>query len=103
MNWVQKKSMLAIETISYENHPCNILTDLWHALHNSYNSAENRPVNVCFLNEIPQVDTIKWSIFSKQEFRNAIAKYSSLSSPGLDHISWRHLKPLLSNDLCLEK
>jgi len=59
MNWVKKKSMPAIETISYENCPCNTLTDLWHALHNFYNSAENRPVNTYFLNKIPQADTIE--------------------------------------------
>jgi len=103
MNWVKKKSMPAIETISYENCPCNTLIDLQHALHNPYNSAENRPVNTCFLNKIPQADTIKWPTFSKQEFRDAIAKCSSSSSLGPDHISWRHLKPLFLNDLCLEK
>jgi len=103
MNWVWKKSMPAIETISYENHPCNTLMDLWHALHNFYNSAENRLVNVRFLNEILQANTIEWPTFSKQEFRDAIAKCSSLSSPGPDHISWRYLKSLLLNNLCLEK
>ena len=41
--------------------------------------------------------------FSKQEFRDAIAKCSSLSSPGPDHISWKHLKFLFSNNLCLER
>jgi len=37
MNWVQKKPLLAIETIAYENHLCNTLPDLWHAFHNFYN------------------------------------------------------------------
>ena len=46
---------------------------------------------------------LEWPTFSKQEFRDAIAKCSSLSSPSPDHISWRHLKPLLLDDLCLEK
>jgi len=87
MNWVQKKPMPAIETILYENYPCNTLLDLWHALHNSYNSAENKPVNICFLNEIPQTNTIDWPTFSKQEFRDAIAKCLLSSSPGPDYIS----------------
>jgi len=103
MNWVKKKSLPAIEAISYENHLCNSLPDLWQALHNFYNSIENRPTNIRFLNEIPQANTIKWPSFSKQELRDAIAKCSLSSFPGPDHISWRHLKPLVSDNNCLGK
>jgi len=53
MSWVRKKSLSAIESILYENHPCNTLPDLWNALHNLYNSVENRPVNIRFLNKLP--------------------------------------------------
>jgi len=56
-----------------------------------------------FLNKISQADTIDWSTFSKQEFRDAIAKCSLSLSPGPDHISWRHLKHLFSNELHLKK
>jgi len=69
----------------------------------TYNSAENRPVNTCFLNEIPQVGIINWPAFSKQEFKDAIAKCSLSSALGPDHISWKYLKTLFSNDLCLKK
>jgi len=103
MNWVRKKPLPAIEAILYEDQPCNTLPDLWHALHNSYNSAEDRPVNTCFLNEVSQANIIDWPSFSKQEFRDAIAKCLSSSSPGPNHISWRHLKHLMSNNTCLEK
>jgi len=30
MSWVRKKSLPAIESISYENHPCNTLPNLWN-------------------------------------------------------------------------
>jgi len=63
MNWVKKKSLLAVEAISYEGRPCNSLSDLWQALHRSYNSAEDRPINKYFLNEIPQSDAIEWLPF----------------------------------------
>jgi len=53
MNWVRKKSLPTIKSISYENCSCNTLPDLWNALHNSYNLAENRPVNTRFLNKLP--------------------------------------------------
>ena len=85
MSWVRKKSLPAIRSISYENCLCNTLLDLWNALHKSYNSVENRPVNTRFLNELPQVDGIEWPPFFSQEFRDAIAKCSSSSTLGPDH------------------
>jgi len=103
MSWVRKKSLPAIGSISYENCLCNTLLDLWNTLHKSYNSAENRPVNTRFLNELPQVDGIEWPPFSSQEFRDAIAKCSLSSTLGPDHVSWRHLKALISHNTCLER
>jgi len=103
INWVKKKNLLTIESILYEGQSCNTLLDLWHALYSSYNSAENRPINASFLNKIPQANQILWPLFLKQEFKDAIAKCSSLSTPSLDHISWRHLKSLITNDRCLQK
>ena len=103
MSWIRKKSLPTIESISYENRPCNTLPDLWNTLHKSYNSAENRPVNTRFLNELSQADGIEWPPFSSQEFRDAIAKCSSSFTLGPDHISWRHLKALISHNTCLER
>jgi len=103
MNWVRKKSLLAIKSISYENCSCNTLPDLWNALHNSYNSAENRPVNTRFLNKLSQANVIEWLPFSNQEFKDAIAKYSSSSTPGPDYVLWRHIKSLISYNTCLER
>ena len=103
MNWVRKKSLSIIKSISYENWPCSTLSDLWHTFHLSYNSVENRPINTAFLSEISQADLIKWPPFSKQEFRDAIAKCLSLLAPRSNYISWRHLKSLITNERCLEK
>jgi len=103
MSWVKKKALLAISTITYEGQPCNTLPSLWNTLHNLYNSAANRPVNTDILNHAPQSSTIEWPPFSKQEFRDAIAKCSSSSTPGPDHVSWRHLKPVIADDICLER
>ena len=56
-----------------------------------------------FLNRLSQCDTIKWFSFSKQEFKNVIAKCSFFFTFSLDHISQRHLKLLIANNECLEK
>jgi len=52
MNWVRKKNLPAIKTIYHEGQPCNDLPTLWNALHNSYNSAQNRPIDTRFLDGI---------------------------------------------------
>jgi len=103
MNWAKRKTLLTIKSILYEGQPCNTLPDLWYALHLSYNLAKNRPINASFLNKIPQADQIPWPSFLKQEFKDAIAKCLSLSTPGLDYISWRYLKSIITNDRCLLK
>jgi len=59
MNWVRKKSLPTIESISYENQPYNTLSELWHALHLSYNSVKNKSINTAFLSKLPQVDLIE--------------------------------------------
>jgi len=103
MSWIRKKSLLAIESILYENCLCNTLPDLWNVLHKSYNSVKNRPVNTRFLNELFQVDGIEWPPFSNQKFIDAIAKCSSPSTRGPDHVLWRHLKALILHNTCLAK
>ena len=103
MNWVKKKALPAIKTITFKDQLCNTLTNLWNALHSLHNLAENQPINTTFLNELSQSDTLEWPPFSNQEFRNTVAKCSSFSTPGLDHVSWRHLKPLIIDDACLKK
>jgi len=103
MNWVKKRTLPAIETITYEKRPCNMLLSLWNALYCSYNSATNQLVNLTIFNNLPKCNNIDWPPFSEQEVRNTIVKCSSSSTPGLDHISWRHLKPIVANNECLGK
>jgi len=103
MNWVRKKNLPAIEVIYHKGQPYNNLAALWNALHSSYNSAENRSINTRFLDGINQCDNIEWPPFIGQEFIDAIAKCSNTSSPSLDHVTWRYLKPLTSDKTCLSK
>jgi len=103
MNWVKKKNLPAIKAIYHEGQPCNNLEALWNALHSSYNSADNRAISTRFLDGINQCNNIDWPPFTGQEFKDAIAKCSNASSPGPDHVTWRHLKPLILDKACLSK
>jgi len=103
MNWVRKKSLLAIEAIYHKGQPCNNFEVLWNALHSSYNSAKNRAINTRFLDSINQCDNIERPPFTDQEFLDVIDKCSNASSLGPDHVTWRHLKLLISDKTCLSK
>ena len=103
MNWVKKKNLLAIKAIYFKGQPCNNLTALWTTLYSSYNLAANRPINTRFMEEINQSHDIEWPPFTSQKFKDAIAKCSTSFGPSPDHVTWRHLKPLIHNRACLSK
>jgi len=45
MNWAKKQKLPAIDTIKFNRLPYNKLDNLWQALHQSYNLAQDRPIN----------------------------------------------------------
>ena len=101
MNWVKKCKLPAVEAIQYEGHPCIKLEDLWNALHKSFNSAQEREVDIHFLDEIPDKPTAEWNVFSKDELINVIKKCNNLSAPGPDKLTWSHIKSIIRNDDCI--
>ena len=66
-----------------------------------FNYAINRQVDVDVLNKIKSKTTSLWEPFSIHKFRSAINKCNNLSAPGLDKITWHHLKVALNQEECL--
>ena len=58
-------------------------------------------MNIDVLDEIINKPTSPWSSFSKKEFKIAITNYNNASTPGLNKLSWSHLKIILKDDKCL--
>jgi len=54
------------------------------------------------LEEIPNKSVTHWTLFSKEEFKSSISKYNNALTPGLDKLSWRHLKVIINNNTCLK-
>jgi len=75
-----------MKAIKYNDHPCNELDELWQAFYQSYNMAQDRPINSQLLDKVPSYQNTEWPLFSKVEFINAISKYNDLSTLGPDHI-----------------
>ena len=101
MNWVKKRKLPVIEAIKYNESPCLTPENLWNALHNTFNTALHRQVNVEILHEVTQKLTQNWGPFSKYEFLSAISKCADSSSPGPDRMTWHHWKTIVKNDVCL--
>jgi len=70
MSWVKQRKLPAVEAIRYQGLLCNSLSDLWHALHSSYNAAANRSVQLSILDDV------------------------------LCLTPWCYLKSILANDIC---
>jgi len=88
MNWIKKCKLLAIEALQFNRCLYIKLEDLWQALHQTFNSAQDCQINVHLLDKVPMKSILEWSLFSKEKFRDTIKKYSISSTPGSDHISW---------------
>ena len=52
MNWVKKRKLPAIEVIKYNESPCLTPENLWNTLHNTFNTALHRQVNIEILHEV---------------------------------------------------
>lgn len=60
MSWIRKCKLLAIETIQFNEYPYIELNNLWHTLHQTFNSAQNQNINVQLLNKIFLKPCFKW-------------------------------------------
>ena len=88
-----------MEAIRYQGLLCNSLSDLWYALHSSYNTAANRLVQLSILDDVPYLASRPWVSFSILEMSKALKVCSNVSVPGPDHITWCYLKSILADDI----
>ena len=101
IDWVNKQKLPTTEAIKYDNQPYLSPNSLQKALYFSFNTVLYKQVDVEVLEEISDKLTTFWNPFSKEEFRQAINKYNNSSVPGLNKLTWRHLKFVLKQNDCL--
>ena len=68
---------------------------VWPAMNQAFHAAANRPVDCSIVNELDAHNDREFPPFSAQELHDAIAHTTTTSTPGWDHIHWRHLKHLI--------
>jgi len=97
-NWINRHKLPATETIKHNGQLCLSSESLWDALHGTFNTAQNCPINIDILNKIDHKLVSLWNPFSKEEFKQAIVKCNDSSAPRPDKLSWRHLKSIVKQD-----
>ena len=101
MSWVNKHKLPAIKAIKHNNQLYLTIDNLWNTLHSTFNTALHCWVDINILDEIVDKSSSSWTLFSKEEFKSAITNCNNSSTPGLDKLSWSHLKIILKDDVCL--
>jgi len=87
MNWVKKQKLPAIKAIQFNGQPCIKLNNLWNALHESFNLAQNCQINPSLLDKISNKKIHLWALFSKGKLKHAIDKCNNSSASGPDKLS----------------
>ena len=100
MDGVKERKNPPCEAIQYNGEPCHDLDKLWDALHGTYNVANDRPVDLSLLDNLPDEPVREWPVFLPLELRQALDACSSCSAPGPDHVTWTHLKYFFSVPEC---
>ncbi|KAJ3502935.1 hypothetical protein NMY22_g18421 [Coprinellus aureogranulatus] len=85
MAWIQERKNPPCEAIQFNGQPCHTTDQLWQVLHATYNAANNRPVDLSILDDLPTLVAREWPEFSELELRQALEACSSCSAPGPDH------------------
>ena len=99
-SWINRRWLSATEAIKHNGQPCVSQESLWDALHSTFNTAQNWQINIKILDKIDHKPMALWAPFSKEELKQAIAKYNDSSAPGPYRLSWRHLKFIIKQDKC---
>jgi hypothetical protein len=93
MDWVGPRKTPPVKAILYQGMPCTSLDQLWNALHSTFTSALDRPIDLSVLGDKWESPSIRaWVPHPAAELLDALTGTSNRSAPGPDHITWRHLK-----------
>jgi len=78
---------MQIEAIKYGNQLCFTINSLWNTFHSMFNTALHQQIDTEVLEKIVDKSPSFWALFSKEEFRSAIANCNNSSTPEPDKLS----------------
>lgn len=80
-----------------DGSPMTNKTEFWQELDALFQNADTRPVDPSYKHSLPTHAPREWHRFLPEELTHAIEKLTPHSAPGIDHITWRHIKKLLND------
>ncbi|KAF8703070.1 hypothetical protein AX14_014236 [Amanita brunnescens Koide BX004] len=102
LRWTKPPAPPSFSTITDNGRPIPDMSTLFDVMHKHFSSAADNSVSETFLASIPQVPQRLWPLISPHEISEMLALTSNSSAPGPDHITWYHLKQILSQEQVLE-
>ena len=95
MSWTRPRPLPATATVVHQGRPVASDEELFEALHATFHSAVNRPVDPSILLDpaVPHPVPRAFQPFSRRELLDQL-KSAPNSAPGGDHIRWMHLRAL---------
>ena len=102
VQWTKPHPPPAYSTIKKDGKLVDSIDELFNVMHSQFSSTGQAPntINWDFINNIPNHPTHDFLPISVHELWSALGKTSNTSAPGLDHLTWCHLKILLSMPAC---
>lgn len=86
-----------------DGSPMSSKTEFWQELDGLFQNASKRPIDPSYTNILPSHPPRPWAPFRPDELTDAIEGHSVHSAPGIDHVTWRHIKAILKNATCRSK
>ena len=101
MNQVKKQKLSTIKALHFNNQSYTKLDEIWQALHQSFNLAQNCQININVLNKLLPKLITEWNPFSKEEFKIIRSMCNNSSTPELDRVLQKYLKYIINDNSCL--
>ena len=99
MNQVKKQKLSTIKALHFNNQSYTKLDEIWQALHQSFNLAQNCQININVLNKLLPKLITEWN--SKEEFKIIRSMCNNSSTPELDRVLQKYLKYIINDNSCL--
>ena len=97
VSWTKARRPPTYSIVKDSNTPVSSIDHLWDVFNRQFNFSQASPVDWDFVNNIPARDERAFPPISTYEVKTTLQSTINTSAPGTDHVTWRHLKILLSD------
>ena len=97
VSWTKPQRPPAYSIVKDSGSPVSSIDHLWDVFDRQFNFSQAAPVDWDFINSIPAQDERAFPPISIYKIKTTLQTTINTSAPGTDHVTWRHLKIMLSD------